>query len=108
MDHEVKVYDSRMPAGLFALLFLAMTALPACAGIRGWQYALFSLIIPLLLYWRLRLDAEEGTLFICGVIPVSRIVWQEGNFRSSVAAGCSSFLLPAVTSCACSCETGHG
>ena len=77
MDHEVKVYSSRVPAGLFALFLLALTVLSAKAGIPGWQYTLFTLILPLLLYWRLRLDAEEGTFFICGVIPVSRIAWYE-------------------------------
>ena len=74
---EVKVYDSRMPAGIFALVFLAVIALLAYTGMPDWQYAFSLLIFPALLYWRLRLDAEEGTFFVCGVIPVSRIVWYE-------------------------------
>ena len=74
---EVKVYDNRGPAGAFALVFLSLIALLAYTGVSGWQYAFFLLIFPALLYWRLRLDAEEGTFFVCGVIPVSRIVWYE-------------------------------
>ena len=76
-DDEVKVYDSRVPAGIFALVFLAVIALLAYTGMPDWQYAFSLLIFPALLYWRLRLDAEEGTFFFCGVIPVSRIVWYE-------------------------------
>jgi len=73
---DAKVYDTRLAAGLFAVLPLVPIAAMICGDLPGWPNWLWAELPALLLYWRLRLDGESGVLRVCGV-PVSCVVWRE-------------------------------
>ena len=77
LSGEVQVYDTRLAAGFFSLFLLLPTFAAWRSGTSAWPWLLAAQIFPLLLYWRLRLDAEGGVIRILWVIPVSRIVWRE-------------------------------
>ena len=94
MNHpsdDVKVYDTRLCAGSISVIFLLPLVVLACFGDPAWWVLLFIQILPLLLYQRLRLDAEEGTLYICGVIPVSCVIWRNVVQHEECFAGTICF-----------------
>ena len=74
---DIKIYDNLKDVGfLFAFILIMLVVLVCMGGARN-LVPFFPLAFLLLLYCRIRLDSEAGTLYICGVIPVLRIAWKE-------------------------------